>query len=559
MSITSTPTPTVSTDIDSDAIRILVLDNIAQEGLDLLEEADGIEYEIQTGLSGEALQVALSQFDGAVCRSGVKITAESLVGNKRLKAIARAGVGTDNIDKVAATRLGIVVMNTPTGNTVSTAEHTMALMLGLSRNLAPAHASLVAGKWDRKKFSGRQLAGKTLGIVGLGRIGQEVATRAKSFEMNIIGYDPFLSTAQIEQLGIEPCNEVADMLPLIDYLTVHTPLTPETKGLISSQQINLIKPGARLINCARGGIYDEAALVEGLKSGKLGGVALDVYESEPCTDSPLFQMPGVLSTPHLGASTEEAQIQVAEEAVTLLTQYLKHGEIRHAVNTIAVDPQTKEKIRGYMDVAYRLGIMMSGWHGGAIESASLQYDGELVEHDTRLLTSAFCVGLLENITDNVNIINATALCEERGLEVITQASREHDTFSSMISACVKGNDLECQASGTLFGKNMPRLVMVDHYPTDAFMDGYLLIFTHQDIPGVIGYVGNILAKENVNIAQMAVGRMNEDVGGRAIGVLNLDSPASQSALEQVLQYEGIDTVRMISLPAHEQLPEWLAG
>ena len=558
MSTTSPSKPTNAETIDSSAIRILVLDNIAQEGLDLLEKADGIEYEIQTGLAGEELQSALAQFDGAVCRSGVKITADSLMGNTRLKAIARAGVGTDNIDKAAATRLGIVVMNTPTGNTVSTAEHTMALMLGLSRNLAPAHASLLAGKWDRKKFSGRQLAGKTLGIVGLGRIGQEVASRAKSFGMNIIGYDPFLSNSQIEQLGIEPCTTVASLLPVIDYLTVHTPLTPETEGLIGSDQIAQIKPGARLINCARGGIYDEQALAEGLKSGKLGGVALDVYKSEPCTDSPLFEMAGVLCTPHLGASTEEAQIQVAEEAVTLLTKYLKHGEIRHAVNTIAVDPQTMEKIRGYLDVAYRLGIMMCGWHGGAIESVSLEYHGELVDQDTRLLTSAFCVGVLENIADNANIINAATLCEERGLDVVTRASRENDTFSSMISVTVRSSSLECQASGTLFGKDMPRLVMVDNYPTDAFMDGYLLIFTHQDIPGVIGYVGNVLAKEKVNIAQMAVGRMSVDVGGPAIGVLNLDSPAPQSALDQVLEYEGIDTVRMISLPAHDQLPDWLS-
>ncbi len=558
MSTTTPSKPTNAETIDSSAIRILVLDNIAQEGLDLLEKADGIEYEIQTGLAGEELQSALAQFDGAVCRSGVKITADSLMGNTRLKAIARAGVGTDNIDKAAATRLGIVVMNTPTGNTVSTAEHTMALMLGLSRNLAPAHASLLAGKWDRKKFSGRQLAGKTLGIVGLGRIGQEVASRAKSFGMNIIGYDPFLSNSQIEQLGIEPCTTVASLLPVIDYLTVHTPLTPETEGLIGSDQIAQIKPGARLINCARGGIYDEQALAEGLKSGKLGGVALDVYKSEPCTDSPLFEMPGVLCTPHLGASTEEAQIQVAEEAVTLLTKYLKHGEIRHAVNTIAVDPQTMEKIRGYLDVAYRLGIMMCGWHGGAIESVSLEYHGELVEQDTRLLTSAFCVGVLENIADNANIINAATLCEERGLDVVTRASRENDTFSSMISVTVRSSSLECQASGTLFGKDMPRLVMVDNYPTDAFMDGFLLIFTHQDIPGVIGYVGNVLAKEKVNIAQMAVGRMSVNVGGPAIGVLNLDSPASQSALDQVLEYEGIDTVRMISLPAHDQLPDWLS-
>ena len=371
MSTTSTAEPATTTETPSGVVRIIVLDNIAEKGLKMLDEAPGVEYEVRTGLSGDDLQQALTEFDGAVCRSGVRITADSLEGNTRLKAIARAGVGTDNIDKAAATKLGIVVMNTPAGNTISTAEHTMALMLGLSRNLAPAHASLEAGQWDRKKYSGRQLDGKTLGVVGLGRIGQAVSTRARAFGMCVIGYDPFLSNSQIEQLGIEPAEQVADMLPRVDYLTVHTPLTPETKGLIGAAELKQLKPGARLINCARGGIYDEAALVDGLKSGQLGGVALDVYESEPCTDSPLFSMPGVLCTPHLGASTEEAQIQVAEEAVSLLINYLKKGEIRHAVNTIAVDPQVLEKLRGYLDVAYRLGIMLSGWHGGAIEKVSI--------------------------------------------------------------------------------------------------------------------------------------------------------------------------------------------
>ncbi len=346
------------------SFRIAVLDNIAKEGLEILDRTEGITYEVHTGLAGDELRKCLDGFDAAVCRSGVKITAESLKGNTTLKAIARAGVGTDNIDKDAATRLGIVVMNTPTGNTVSTAEHTMALLLGLSRNIGPAYASLVAGKWDRNKFSGKQLQGKTLGIVGLGRIGQEVAIRAKAFGMTILGYDPFLSIAQIEQLGIEPHKDVQSLLPKIDYLTVHTPLTPETKGLIGAKEIEKLKPGARLVNCARGGIYDEAALVEGLKSGKLGGVALDVYESEPCVDSPLFGMPGVLCTPHLGASTDEAQIQVAVEAVNLLINYLLFGEIRHAVNAIAIDPQTLSEIRGSLDVAYRLGILLSGMAWG---------------------------------------------------------------------------------------------------------------------------------------------------------------------------------------------------
>lgn len=375
--------------------RVIVLDNLAREGLDLLESAPEIEYEVRTGLKGEELRSALTEFDGAVCRSGVKITADSLEGNHRLKAIVRAGVGTDNIDKPAATRGGIVVMNTPTGNTLSTAEHAFALMLGLSRNVAPAFQSLREGRWDRKAYMGTQLADKTLGVIGLGRIGLEVAQRAQAFGMRVLGYDPFFSDEQANKLGIEKMETVHEMLPSVDYLTVHTPLTPETRHLISTEELELLKPNARLINAARGGIYDEEALAEGLKNGKIAGVALDVYEAEPCTDSPLFGLPGVLCTPHLGASTEEAQTQVAVEAVQLLIRFLTTGEIRHGVNMAAIDPKTVKPMIGNLDVAYRLGCLLAQWNGG-VSTCELNYRGEVVDQDTKLLTASFCAGLLEN-------------------------------------------------------------------------------------------------------------------------------------------------------------------
>ena len=537
--------------------RIIVLDDIAAEGLAILDAAEGIEYEIRTKLAGDELKQALTEFDGAVCRSGVKITAESLDGNKRLKVIVRAGVGTDNIDKEAASRLGVVVMNTPTGNTISTAEHAMALMLGLSRNLAPAHASLKGGAWDRKKFQGSQLSGKTLGVVGLGRIGQEVAFRAKAFGMDIIGFDPFLSKERAAELGIRKVDVVADLLPEIDYMTVHTPLTPETKGLISTEQIKKLKKGVRLVNCARGGIYDEAALVEGLESGHLGGVALDVYDSEPCTDSPLFGMANVLCTPHLGASTEEAQIGVAVEAVELCVNYLSTGEIRSAVNTISLDPQTLKALRAYADVAHRLGLLLSQWHNGAIDRCELQFNGEIAEKDTRLLMSAFCAGLIENHTEDANIVNAELLCRERGIEMVRTSNSGHGTFSSVISAKVIGDGKEHSASGTVFGKDMPRLVKLGEYRTEAYMDGNLMIFTHRDVPGIIGFVGGVLADESVNIAQMAVGR-ESDQGGPAIGVLNLDSAASEKALKRVTENEGIESAHSIEMPPAGVLPDWLA-
>jgi D-3-phosphoglycerate dehydrogenase len=538
--------------------RVIILDNIAQEGLDLLDAAEGIEYEVKTGLAGEALREALAEFDGAICRSGVKITAESLEGNRRLKAIARAGVGTDNIDKPAATRLGIVVMNTPGGNTISTAEHAFALMMALSRNIAAANQSLIEGRWDRKAYMGSQLADKTLGIIGLGRIGAEVAKRAKAFEMKLIGYDPFMSAETAEKLGIERVDTVREMLPRVDYLTVHTPLTAETRSLIGPEEVELLRPGARLINAARGGIYDEAALVAGLKSGKVAGVALDVYGSEPCTDSPLFGMPNVVCTPHLGASTEEAQTQVAVEAVQLMTNFLTTGEIRHAVNVAAVQPKTLAAMRGYMDLAYRLGRLMNQWHGGNVEACSLSYRGEVADRETRLLSAAYCAGLAEDAMDEeVNIINAEMLLKDRGIELSEQAQRKAGVFSSDITASLTSDGESVTAAGTLFGQNMPRLIRIDDYRLEAYMDGTLLVFLHDDVPGIIGSVGTIFGKHRINIAQMSVGRRSNEPGGSAIGVLNLDSPPTEEAMEDVLQHRGVHRARVIQLPPAGQLPPWL--
>ncbi len=539
--------------------RILVLDSIAQDGLDILDQAEGIEYEVRTGLKGEELRKALDEFDGAILRSGVKITAESLEGNTRLRALVRAGVGTDNIDKAAATRRGIVVMNTPAGNTVSTAEHTFALMLALSRNIAAANQSLVEGRWDRKSYMGTQLAGKTLGIVGMGRIGREVASRALAFEMKVVAFDPFLTTEQAAALGVELCKTVEEMLPQLDYLTVHTPLTPETKGLINQAQLERVKPGLRVINAARGGIYDADALVEGLKSGKLGGVALDVFEEEPCTDSPLFGMPNVVCTPHLGASTEEAQTQVAVEGIHLLLNYLRTGEIRHSVNVASLDPKTLEELRPFLDIAYRLGLLLSQWHGGGIDKVALTYRGEVSGRDTRMLSNAFCAGLLQRaIGDEVNIINSEMLLRERGIELSEQKHRETTAFASSIAAQVSGGGVSVSASGAPLGLKMPRLIMIDGHRLESFLDGTLVVFGHDDVPGIIGQIGTVFGKHKVNIAQMAVGRGTDTPGGTAIGVLNLDTPPSAEALQELTAIGGVHTAKLIDLPPAGKLPSWLS-
>ncbi|MGL4512054.1 MAG: phosphoglycerate dehydrogenase [Lacipirellulaceae bacterium] len=535
---------------------IIVLDKLAPEGLALLDAAEGITYDVRTGLKGDELRQALTEYDGAICRSGVKLTPDVLEGNTRLKAVVRAGVGTDNIDKEAATRAGIVVMNTPAGNTTSTAEHAIALMLAMSRNLAPAYQSLCDGRWDRNAFMGAQLAGKTLGVVGLGRIGMAVALRAKAFEMDILGYDPFMSAERAAQLGIELVEEVAEMLPRVDYLTVHTPLTDETRGLIGAAEVEALKPGARLINCARGGIYDEAALVAGLKSGKLGGVALDVYPEEPCTDSPLFGMRGVICTPHLGASTEEAQTQVAVEAVELLTAFLNTGAIRCAVNAAALDPQTLASLRGHLDVAHRLGRLTAGMVPSGLASCRLMYRGELADRDTSLLTAAFSAGLLEGaMSESANLVNAESLLKERGIRLIEEKSTQTGAFRAAMGVEVEGHGKRHSFTGTILGNDMPRLVAIDDYRLEAFLDGCLIVFTHRDVPGIIGAIGTVLGQHGVNIAQMAVGRNHP--GGDAVGVLNVDGEPSEAALDAIRGLQAISGATVVHLPAAGKLPSWL--
>ena len=539
--------------------KIIVLDNIAQEGLSLLEQSDNIEYVVQTGLKDEELKTALRGADGAICRSGVTLSEDVLTDNTRLKVIVRAGVGTDNIDKPAATRQGIIVMNTPTGNTFSTAEHAMTLMLALSRNVAPAFQSLREGRWERKAYMGSQLSGKTLGVVGLGRIGQEVAKRAQAFQMNLLGFDPFLTAEQASKLGIELCDTVDEMLPLVDYLTVHTPLTPQTKGLIGVEQLSLLKPGARLINCARGGIYDETALAQGLDEGILAGVALDVFETEPCTDSPLFQKEGVICTPHLGASTEEAQTQVAVEAVELAVNFLTTGAVRHAVNVAAVDPKTLEALAGYLELSYRMGIFLDQWDEGGVQSVKIEYRGHVADEDTKLLTASLCAGLLnEALEDSVNIVNSQVLLKERGIEVSEFHSSEMAAFASSMTVTLTTDKGSYTAGGTVFGNNMPRLIRLDDMRLESYLDGNMLIFVHDDLPGIIGNMGTTLGIHKINIAQMSVGRPIEaQPGGQAIGVLNLDSIPTAEATADLASQQGIKSVKSIELPSAGEKPPWI--
>jgi D-3-phosphoglycerate dehydrogenase len=535
--------------------RVLISDKLEPAGLDLLRQA-GFELDERTGLKGDALRDALRLADGVVVRSGTQITAAELDEPGKLRVIVRAGVGVDNIDVAAATRKGVIVMNTPGGNTVSTAEHTIAMLMALARHLPTADASLHAGKWERSKLTGVQLAGKTLGVVGLGRVGREVARRAAGLDMKVVGYDPFLAAAGAAQMGIETVPDLDSLLPRVDFLTVHTPLTDETRGLIGARELGLLRPGARVLNCARGGIIDETALADALRSGRLAGAALDVFTEEPPpADHPLLKIPNVVVTPHLGASTVEAQTSVAVEAAQLLIDYLLRGAVGFAVNLAAVDPAELAELRLYVDMARRLGLLHAQMSHGAIQRAELTYRGDAARRPTKLITAAFAAGLLETRLDqNVNIVNAPLLAAERGIEIVEQTSSQTGDFSTLVRADVKTDKKTYTAAGTLFGAQYLRLVRLGPYHLDAHMDGVMLLFTHRDVPGLIGFIGTIFGKHGVNLAQMTVGR--QQPGGEAIAVLNLDNAPSEEALREVRAHPQISSLSVVRLPAAGQTPAW---
>jgi D-3-phosphoglycerate dehydrogenase len=535
--------------------RVLVCDKLEAPGLELLRQA-GIELDERTGLTGAALQQAIRAADGVIVRSGTRITAAELENPGRLRAIVRAGVGVDNIDVGAATRRGILVMNTPGGNTVSTAEHTITLLMALARHIPQAHGSLHAGKWERGKFVGTQLAGKTLGVVGLGRIGREVARRAAGLDMKVLGFDPFLPPAGAAQLGVETAPDLQHLLPRVDFLTVHTPLTEETRGLIGAKELALMPKGARILNCARGGIIDETALAEALASGHLAGAALDVFvEEPPPADHPLVKLPNVVTTPHLGASTVEAQVSVAREAAQLLIDYLTRGVIGFAVNMAAVDRSELDELRLYVDLARRLGLLHAQMCQGAIQRAELSFRGDVARRPTRLITAAFAAGLLETRLDQpVNVVNSPLLAAERGIEIVEQTSSHKGDFSTLLRADVRTDKKTYTAAGTLFGNQYLRLVQLGPYHLDAYLDGIMLLFTHRDLPGLIGFIGTIFGKHQVNIAQMTVGR--QIPGGEAIAVLNLDTAPPEEAVKEVRAHPQISSMSVVKLPPAGQLPPW---
>ena len=542
-------------------LRILIADPLADSGLDVLRRHDGIEIDLQNGLDGEELRTALSQADGVIVRSGTELTADALEGQQRLQAIVRAGVGVDNIDLEAATRAGIVVMNTPAGNTTSTAEHSIAMLMALTRNITPAANSLRRGEWARNQFVGTQLAGKTLGVVGLGRVGLAVCDRARGLHMRVIGFDPFLSKDKAAEFGIELHEDLDAILPECDFLTVHTPLTDQTRGLIDARRLAAMKPGVRIVNCARGGIVDETALVEALKNGHVGGAAIDVFENEPPGDHPLLADPRVLATPHLGASTQEAQESVAIEAADILTGFLIQGEVRHAVNMAPISATELAGIRVYLDLAHRLGLLLAETNRSSrVQAAGVEYRGEVAEKSTRLVTAGFAAGLLSQALDaEVNLVNAEWMAGERGIQLTESRTSESGSFTTLILASLTTDSGTRTAAATVFGNQFLRLVRLDGFQLDAFLDGHLLVVRHHDVPGLIGFIGSVLGEHQVNIAHLSLGREQDEPGGDALAVLNLDSPPDDLALDQLRDHQQVTDVELLSLPAAGTPLPWLGG
>ena len=535
--------------------RVFICDGLDRAGIELLNRA-GIEVDNRPGLKDAALAEALHAADGVILRSATQITAELLESPGKLRAIARAGVGVDNIAVPAATRKGVVVMNTPGGNTISAAEHTIALMLSLARHVPAADAGMKAGKWDRNKYVGTQVAGKTLGVLGLGRIGREVARRAAGLDMKVIGYDPFLSPDRAAQLGIQAVSGLDELLPRCDFLTLHIPMTDETKNLISTRELAMLPKNARVLNVSRGGIIDEAALAEALKQGIIAGAAIDVFSKEPPSpDNPLLKAPNIVLTPHLGASTVEAQEAVAIEAAQLLIDFLQKGVVQCAVNMPTINRAELDEMKHYVDLARRLGLLQAQLAQGMIQKAVLTYRGDLTKKNTKLLTAAFAAGLLEyRLSEMVNAVNAEFLARERGIELSEVSNPHKGDFSSLMHTEVHTDKGSYIAAGTLFGNQYVRLVQLGPYRLESYLDGILVAFLHRDVPGLIGYVGNIFGKNSVNIASMNLGRQAQ--GGEAIALLNLDSLPSEEAIREVKAHEKIFSVHLLKLPPAGEMPAW---
>lgn len=523
--------------------RVLVSDPIAQEGVDLLTPQ--LEVDVKHGLKPAELLEVIGDYEGLMVRSETKVTAEVVKAAKSLKVIARAGIGVDNIDLAAATGAGIAVVNAPLGNTVAAAEHTMALMLAMARNIPQAYQSLKQGEWRRSAFMGIEVRNKVLGVVGLGRVGSEVAKRAQSFGMRLVAFDPFVAPDYARRLGADLLS-LDDLLAQADFITLHTPLTANTSKLIGQRELALMKPGARLINVARGELIDEEALLEALESDRLAGVALDVFVSEPPSDFSLIEHPKVLATPHLGASTQEAQREVAIEAAEQVLAVLEGRPARNTVNAPVLAPEVHEILAPYIPVATLLGKLMTHLAQGQFVGVTILYEGEIAGYDTAILKAAVLEGLLSPVSsEQVNLINAPLLAQQRGLSITEQKNTDAPEYASLITGTLETTGDSITLAGTAL-RNEPHIVKVNGYWLDVVPTvPYLLFIDNPDQPGSIGAVGTLAGRHNINISFMEVGRLSPR--GRAMMVIGLDDPVPPEVLAEINALPQIHDARLVKL------------
>ncbi len=524
--------------------KIVVADEIDAEGLSPITGQNGFKI-VQVSDQAQLLK-ELPDADALLVRSKTKVDGALLEKGLKLKFVGRAGVGVDNIDVAQASKKGIVVANVPGGNTISAAEHTMALILSLSRNVAKAHASTSSGLWERNKFIGTELQGKTLGLIGFGRIGREVAKRCQSFEMKVLAYDPFVSEQHMKSLGITPAT-LDQVYANSDYISLHMPVTDQTRGMIHDAAFSKMKPDCRLINCARGELIDEPALVSALKNKKIKAAALDVFSSEPPKNKDLLTLDNILLTPHLGASTEEAQVKVAYELSLALKDFLERGVIRNAVNLPSVEPEVLEKVTPFIKLADSLGQFIAQVIEGGLREISVEFAGDFSPPMRNILNLSVIKGILSSAMggDSVNWVNAMLIAKERGILLQDAATSESEDFTALITVKVKTDKQSRSVSGTILARGDSHIVRIDGLSVDIVPEGHMIIFTNIDRPGVVGFIGTLLGKNNINIAAFQVGR--RQAGGEAVSILNVDAPVPALVVKEIRNFSGITNVWLVKI------------
>lgn len=525
-------------------MKILISDRVGHRCVDILT-GEGFTVDVKPELSPDQLKSVIGNYEALIVRSRTRVTADVLRCADRLKVVGRAGAGVDNIDVETATRRGIIVMNTPGGNTISTAEHTISLLLALTRNIPQANTSLKNGAWDRKKFLGAELFGKTIGIIGIGKVGREVAQRCLSFGMVVVGYDPVLSTEVALKLGIE-LVDMEDVLRRSDFITVHTPLNEETRNLLNEETLGKCKKGVRIINCARGGIVDEEALLKAIESGHVAGAALDVFAEEPPTNHRLIRHDRLVVTPHLGASTEEAQEKVAILIAEQLADVLKGRGFTGVVNAVSIQQAMKEEIRPYVTLAEKLGSLVAQLMQGKLRSLTVATCGDLLHQAAEILSAATLKGVLGHVlSEPVNYVNSPMLARDMGLNVSEKKERDGGNYTHLLTVEYETDRERRKFSGTVYGSSTIRLVDIDGFHFEVRPEGYLLFYSNIDRPGMLASVGSFLARANINIAGVALGR--SAVGERALTVMNVDSDIPDSVIGQISSIEGVSEAKLVQV------------